>query len=499
MNDRKPGLFRNRLSMAGAGLAILGAINLAFILVADLTAERPRPYMGIFYLILPVVIVLGLLLIPIGMLLERRRRRKAASAEIPPYPRIDFNNPQHRKLAALTVVATVVILFCSGIGTYKAYELTDSVTFCGQTCHTPMHPEFTAYQVSPHARVKCTECHVGSGAASYAKSKFSGVHRAYATFLNNFPRPILAPVQSLRPATETCEQCHWPEKYHGDQLKEFNHFSYDEQNTARQTRMLIHTGGGAPDSGVNSGIHWHMNIANDISYIATDERRQSIAWVRLKDASGNVTEYKAQDSDFKPEDIARATVRKMDCMDCHNRSAHSFLPPDRAVDEALAAGRLDASLPYIKQQAVEAVAKSYSSVDEARSSIAKTVDDYYKSNYADRYAAKQDSIKSAISEIQNIYEKNFFPLMKVDWQTYSDNIGHYYTQGCFRCHDGQHISSDGKVIRKDCTICHSVLDQKEGSAPIMARNGTAFQHPIDLGDLTAVNCTDCHTGRGVGQ
>jgi nitrate/TMAO reductase-like tetraheme cytochrome c subunit len=499
MDDRKPGLFRNRLSMAGAALAIIGTLNLAFVILADLTAERPRPYMGIFYLILPVLIVLGLLLVPIGMLLERRRRHKAASAEIPPYPRIDFNNPHHRKLAALAVVGAVIILFSSGIGTYKAYELTDSVSFCGQSCHTPMHPEFTAYQVSPHARVKCTDCHVGSGAASYAKSKFSGIHRAYATILNNFPRPILAPVQSLRPATETCEQCHWPQKYHGDQLKEFNHFGYDEQNTARQTRMLIHTGGGAPESGVNSGIHWHMNIANDISYIASDERRQSIPWVRLKDPSGNVTEYKAQDSDLKQEDIDKAAIRRMDCMDCHNRSAHNFLPPDRAIDEAMAAGKLDPSLPFVKQQAVEAVAKSYASLDEARSQIAATIDNYYRSNYGDVYNTRHDSIKSAIGELQSIYENNFFPTMKVDWQTYSNNIGHYYTSGCFRCHDGQHVSADGKVIRKDCNICHTLLDQKEGSAPIMALNGAAFQHPIDIGDLTAVNCTDCHTGRGVGQ
>jgi nitrate/TMAO reductase-like tetraheme cytochrome c subunit len=485
--------------MVGAALAILALLNLAFVLVADLTAERPRPYMGVFYLILPVLIVLGLLLVPIGMLLERRRRRKSTSAEIPPYPRIDFNDPHHRKIAAIAVIGGIVLLFSSGIGTYKAYELTDSVTFCGQTCHTPMHPEFTAYQASPHARVKCSECHVGSGAASYAKSKFQGVHRAYATIFGNFSRPILAPVQSLRPATETCEQCHWPEKYHGDQLKEFNHFSYDEQNTPRQIRMLIHTGGGAPDSGVNSGIHWHMNIANDISYVASDERRQVIPWVRLKDANGDVTEYVAQDAQLKAEDIDEASKHKMDCMDCHNRSAHAFMAPDRAVDEAFAAGKLDPSLPYLKQQAVEAVANSYKSLDEARTSISAKMDQYYSSNYPDVYSTRRDSVRSAINEVVGIYEKNFFPTMKVDWRTYSDNIGHYYSSGCFRCHDGQHVSADGKVIRKDCKICHTILDQKEGSAPILASDGTTFQHPIDLGDMTAVTCTDCHTGRGVGQ
>jgi len=499
MSDRKPGLFRNRLSLVGAALAILAMLNLAFVLVTDLTAERPRPYLGMFYLILPVLIVVGLLLVPIGMLLERRRRRKHADAEIPPYPRIDFNNQQHRRLAALGVVAAIVLLFASGVGTYKAYELTDSVTFCGQTCHTPMHPEFTAYQVSPHARVKCSECHVGAGATSYAKAKFSGVHRAYATIVGNFPRPILAPVQSLQPARQTCEQCHWPEKYHGDQLKEFNHFSYDEQNTARQIRLLIHTGGGAPESGVNSGIHWHMNIANDISYIAADERRQSIPWVRLKDANGNVTEYVAQDSQLKAEEIQKAARRRMDCMDCHNRSAHAFVAPDRAVDEAFAAGKLDTSLPYLKQQAVEAVATPYTTPDEARSAIAASLDNYYKSNYPAVYSSKQDALKSAITAVQSIYENNFFPAMKVDWRTYSDNIGHYYSAGCFRCHDGQHISADGKVIRKDCTICHTILDQEEGSAPILSTNGKTFQHPIDLGDMTAVTCTDCHTGRGIGQ
>ncbi|HKV41075.1 MAG TPA: cytochrome c3 family protein, partial [Blastocatellia bacterium] len=319
-----------------------------------------------------------------------------------------------------------------------------------------------------------------------------------AAVFNKFPRPIPTPVHNLRPARETCEQCHWPEKFFGAQLKVFNHYGYDEANTRKEVRMLINTGGGSPTTGLVKGIHWHMSIANKITYISTDEQRQVIPWVQIKDRQGNVTEYSTKGQEMTPEAIAKAPKRVIDCVDCHNRPTHVYVPPDRAVDEAFVAGKLDQSLPYLKQQAVAVLTKPYTTSQEGLNGIASGLDDYYRTQYAAIYSAKGDSIKAAIGEVQRIFSTYFFPEMKVDWRTHPDNVGHYYSLGCFRCHDGQHVSQTGKVIRADCNICHTVLDQSDAGQPVPVKDGV-FQHPIDLGDMTGMKCTDCHTGKGIAQ
>ncbi|MBI3989721.1 MAG: NapC/NirT family cytochrome c [candidate division NC10 bacterium] len=498
MNQRTPGLVRNAISLIGAALVLVSLVNIVFLFLADIFGVRAKPYLGIFaYMVFPAILIVGLLVIPVGMLLERRRRRKMAPSEVSPYPKIDLNDPRHRGAFAFFMGFTLLFLLLSTVGSYRAYEFTDSITFCGELCHTVMKPEFTAYQASPHARVACVDCHVGPGATWYVRSKLSGVYQVYAVLFDKYPRPIPTPIESLRPAQETCEQCHWPEKFFGAQLKVITHYAPDEKNTPRQIRMLIKTGGGSPTTGLTTGIHWHMNIANEVWYIATDEKRQTIPWVRMKDKQGRVTEYLAKDATVKPEEIEKAPKRRMDCVDCHNRPTHIYVPPDRAVDEAFLAGRLDRSLPLLKQQAIEVLTKSYPSTDAAMEGIATALDAFYLTKDPDLYAKKQEAIKEAIAEIQRIFKTNMFPEMQVDWRTHPDNIGHFYFPGCFRCHDGQHVSREGKVIRKDCEICHTILGQEEGGAPMVAVKGGAFRHPIELGDLAEVTCSDCHTG-GVG-
>lgn len=495
MSDRLPGLYRNYVSLTGAALAVASLGSIVFLFLADVLGGREKPYLGILaYMILPGVLCAGLVVFFAGMLVERRRRRKLALAGLPAYPRIDLNDPRSRRGFSIFVALSFVFLFFTAVGSYRAYETTDSVAFCGQLCHSVMKPEFVAYTASPHARVRCVDCHVGPGATWYVRSKLSGLYQVYAVAFNKYPRPIPTPVANLRPAQETCEQCHWPEKFFGAQLKVFNHYGSDEHNTPRQIQMLIKTGGGSPTTGITAGIHWHMNIANQVTYIASDEQRQSIPWVRIKDMYGNVTEYTAQDSKMTAQEIASAPQRRMDCVDCHNRPSHIFVPPDRAVDSALVAGRIDVSLPYIKQQAVEALTQEFASTPQAVSEIAKYLDNYYKTTYPDIYSSKQKSIQAAISEVQQIFQTTMFPEMKVDWRTHKENIGHFYSSGCFRCHDGQHVSPDGKVIRKDCDICHTVLGQQEGGKAMAEMKDAAFLHPVDLGDMTLVNCMDCHTG-----
>ena len=497
-SKKSPSLYRNLISLIGTAIVIGALVSIIFLFLTELSATHKNPYVGIFtYIVFPGILIFGLAVKLLGAIIERRKRRRLAPEAIGAYPLIDLNDPRRRRRLLIFAGGTFVFLMVSAFGSYRAYEYTDSVEFCGQLCHSVMSPEFTAYQASPHARVRCVDCHVGPGAGWYVRSKLSGAYQLYSVTFNKFPRPVPTPVHNLRPAQDTCEQCHWPQKFFGAQLKIFNRFGYDEHNTPKQIRMLINTGGGSPESGQVSGIHWHMNIANEITYVATDEHRQVIPWVRMKDRQGNVTEFTARNNKLTPEQLAQEQQRRMDCVDCHNRPSHQYVPPDRAINEGFVTGRLDVNMPFLKQQAVEAMTKTYATTDEAMREIDASLDGYYRKNYPDLYNSKPQAIRSAITEVQRIFKTYIFPEMKVDWQTHPDNIGHMYFQGCFRCHDGQHVSKEGKVIRNDCNVCHTVLDQSEGSKSVAVKDG-AFSHPLDI-DVSGGSCADCHTGKGIKQ
>jgi len=491
-------ILSNRLSLAGVALALVSLGNIILFTLIDFISQTSNPYVGILaYMVAPGFLILALLLIVIGLWRERQRKAHQLPSEVSPFPHIDLNNPEQRSAAVAFLAFLVVFVVVSMAGSYRAYEYTDSVQFCGLTCHTVMHPEYTAYQQSSHARVGCVECHVGAGATWYVKSKLSGTRQVFAAAFHTYPRPIPTPVHDLRPAPETCEQCHWPKKFYGAQLKIFRHYGSDEKNTPRQVEMLIRTGGGDPATGAPEGIHWHMNIANQIEYVAADEQRQVIPYIHVRDMQGRVTEYYAKDSKLTREQIARAPHRRMDCIDCHNRPTHVYVPPDQAVDQSLLTRRLDASLPYMKQQAVAALTGDYATTGAALEGIAKSLNNFYETKYPDVAKTKQLEIRNAVDEVQKIYQRTTFPEMKVNWQTHPNNIGHLYFPGCFRCHDGQHVSADGKVVPKACDTCHTVLSQQEGVTRVVSENEQHFQHPVDIGDLTQVSCSDCHTG-GVG-
>ncbi len=490
-------LMRNPVSLAGVALAIVSLANVFVFFLIDQIASKSLPYIGILaYMVAPGFLIFGFVLMLVGVLLERRK--KVTSGDF--YPRIDLNDRAQRGAVISFMTFLLVFVVVSAAGSYKAYEFTESTAFCGQLCHTVMSPEYTAYQLSPHARVACAECHVGPGASWFVKSKLSGTRQVFAAAFNTFPRPIPTPVQNLRPAQETCEQCHWPKKFYGGQLKVFSHYANDETNTLHQVRMLIKTGGGDPATGAPEGIHWHMNIANKIEFVAADEKRQIIPYVHVEDMQGRVTEYYATDSKLTKDQIkdriAKGEKHHMDCVDCHNRPTHIYVPPDLSVDQSLLGHRIDSSLPYIKQQAVTVLTAEYKTTDAAIQGIAGGLKDFYEKKYPDVAKSKQLEINNAVTEVQQIFKRTTFPEMKLNWQTHPNNLGHFYFSGCFRCHDGQHVSADGKVISKDCTQCHTLLAESEG-APASAPAGPTFQHPVDIGDLTQVNCADCHTG-GVG-
>ena len=485
-------LIRNYVSFVGLVIAFTSLACIILLLLIDFTQDTENPYFGIVtYILLPSVLIFGLLIVIVGMIRERRRRRLSPSSDLSAYPTIDFNEPRQRRIAAFLLIFTFLFVSMSAFGSYKAYKYTESVAFCGRTCHSVMNPEYVTFQVAPHAHIECVDCHVGSGAQAYARSKMAGTRQLISLIRGTYSRPIPTPVHNLRPADQTCGHCHWSEKFHGSKLKTYSHYSYDEQNSLRQTRMLINVGGGSPKTGVVAGIHWHMNLDNEVTFISSDERRQVIPWIRVKDRQGNVTEYYDRNRPLPPEQIANAEKRKMDCVDCHNRPAHRYLSPDQAVDQSFASGRLDPSLPYLKRQSVEILSKPYNTTGEAVSAIASQLDQFYRTNYADTYANKNAAVQSAIGEVQRIFQTYTFPEMKTDWQAHPDNLGHFYFTGCFRCHDGEHVSNTGKVIRNDCNICHTVLADSANASFVKAQS---FQHPVDLGALADRKCETCHKG-----
>ncbi len=454
-------LIRNPLSWLGGVIAAVATVVLVILLFLQFTAPRHSPYLGVVtFLILPMMLVTGLLLVPIGMFWNRRRLRAAQALQpgvvLRPFPSLDLNIPEQRHRVILFLMATAGIVMLLGLVTYKGYQFTESVSFCGQVCHQVMAPEFVTYQNSPHARVKCVECHIGPGATWLVRSKITGISQVIAVLTNSYPRPIPLPIKNLRPARDTCEQCHWPQKFYGDRMKTSPHFNSDEQNTGERIFMIIRVGGRGVEMSASRGVHWHVDPRIRVEYIATDPARQDIPWVRVTRANGEVVEYLRAGSDLTPEDIARLPKRVMDCVDCHNQPSHTFKSPSQAVDQALAAGKIDRSLPYIRRRLVELLSRSYPSVEVATMTLDKELTNYYRTSYPALYTARADAVRQAIRVAQNIYRTNIFPEMKVDWRTYPNNIGHKDSPGCFRCHDLHHLSADGSNIPMDCDLCHTI-------------------------------------------
>jgi nitrate/TMAO reductase-like tetraheme cytochrome c subunit len=449
-------LIRTPISVVGMVLTTISAVLFLIVFLADLFGWHTNPYLGIvFFLILPAVFLLGLALIPIGAWIERRRRARGRAPSEVHWPRLDLNDPAQRTTAVIVFAVTMANIVIVSLAAYRGVEYMDSPQFCGQVCHRVMKPEFTAYQDGPHSRVTCVQCHIGSGASSFAKSKISGARQVLAVTFHTYARPIPSPVQNLRPARDTCEQCHWPEKYHGDKARRIYEFAPDEKNTESVTVMQVHVGGGSERLGIAQGIHWHMNVANEIEYIASDDKRQVIPWVRLKDRFGNVREFTAEG--VTAEQLAKGERRRMDCMDCHNRPSHTMAAtPERAVDELIARGAIPRTLPFVRREAVKALKVTYPTQEAAGEGISRTLRDFYRSQYPQVYMSQRPDVEKAVQATETIYRRNVFPEMNVQFGTYPNNIGHMDFPGCFRCHDDNHKSKEGKAIGQDCESCHTI-------------------------------------------
>ena len=490
-------IWQNRVTETGAAIAALAALFFISFLVIETLSPAANPYTGLWtFLVLPALLIIGLILIPVGYIRERRRRRRIYPEikDWPKLPHFDPNNPAHRKAFATVALITLLLIPLIAVSSYQGYHYTESTGFCGQVCHTVMEPEHMSYLGSPHARVSCASCHIGPGASWYVKSKISGLRQVVAVTFNTFSRPIPTPIRDLRPARETCEQCHWPAKFFGAQLRSRVHFASDEKSTRRELHVVVKTGGADSSMGPASGIHWHMALSQKIEYIATDYRRQNIPWVRAAGPDGQVRIYRS-DGKTSQDAPPPGEVRRVDCMDCHNRPTHIYQPPDKAVSISLETGRIDRQLPYAKKVAVEALIMPYTSREEAGAKIESHIRDFYQKFDPKLAAEKKAAIDQAIEEVRSIYRRNFFPDMKVDWRAYPDDIGHMIFDGCFRCHDNKHVRDDKVAIRRDCTVCHEFLQSSPVETGGNAFHQAAPEHPYKLEGIHAeLNCSKCHTG-----
>ncbi len=462
-------LSSNAVSLIGVLLTTTGAVAWLFLLPSLVQGQKDNPYFGILGLALLGIFIAGLMLIPAGWYF-RRKKLRAKGEDVKSKPPLTLRSPELRKLATFVAVATFANVVIAGQLTYSAVDYMDTDRFCGEVCHTVMQPEFTAYQQSPHARVACVDCHIGPGASWFVRSKLSGMGQVIAVATDSYPRPIPSPVENLRPARETCETCHWPERYTGDKVVVHTAYAEDEQNSATSTVLLMKVGGRAWNGTV--GIHGaHLADNTTIEYIATDRERQTIPRVIFTGPDGKQTVFNAAGSDVTPEQLAAGERRVMDCVDCHNRPTHIYQLPGRALDDAMASGHISPSLPFVKKQALAALQVDYPSREAAQLQIAMTLDGYYKQSYPDVYAQKQQRVREAITAVQGIYARNIFPEMKVTWGTYVNNLGHMDFPGCMRCHDGSHTSEDGNYIPVDCDTCHQLAAMDEKNPAILSDLG----------------------------
>jgi hypothetical protein len=496
---RLPDVFYNPVSIAGGAVALACFATIVFLTIVGLFQSKPPAYIGIIsYVALPVPLLLSLATVFLGVWRERRLRRKGKSASRMVFT-IDLNIPQQRSTVAYFSMSAILFFLFTAYGSYRAFEWTESVQFCGQTCHTVMEPEYTSYQYSPHARVRCVDCHVGGGAGWYVRSKLSGAYQVYAVLANNFPRPIPVPITNLRPAQETCEQCHWPAFFAGEKEELKTYFKSEEGNGRWTVDLMMKTGGGAPGGhGPARGIHWHMNIADQITYVTTDSLDQTIPWLQARNrTTGAVTEYISSDADRPVEELKKLPVHTLDCIGCHNQPSHRYRPPVRIVDESMALGRISTDLPDVRSAAIQALVAPYSSTRAAMDSIPVLMESYYRQAYPAVAHEKGYLITAASAELREQYRRNFFPEMRVSWQAYPDNVGHLTSPGCFRCHDGKHRSADGRVISRKCNTCHTIMYQGPAIEPAtLNAEGIPFRHPVDIGDTwKETDCSECHTGQ----
>lgn len=494
---KKRTLFRHPLAALGGALFLAGGFLFLILILIDLSSDVENPYRSLVtFVAAPAVILLGFALFLIAIWLQVRAARRRGE-KVRFNLSIDPTDPSYMRNLWLFLGFSAVLIFVVTYSGTRAYDATDSVGFCGETCHVIMEPQNVTYHNSPHARVPCVECHIGPGASFWVKAKFDGIRQVFATIFNTFSRPIETPVENLRPAQETCEECHWPRQFYGEKLVTHTYYRTDEENSPWTINLLVKIGGGNPRTGKLEGIHWHMLGANTVEYLALDRKRQEIPWVRFVNSDGDTIVYVDPDADIPDLNDPATEIRRFDCMDCHNRPSHSFLPPAKALNLALSTRNISPELPYVRKVGLSLLNDEYDSKQEALAAISQGLFEYYQENYPELLEAKKDEIDQATRSLLTIYNQNFFPEMKTDYRARENNLSHFVNDGCFRCHDGVKENEEGETLSSKCTSCHLIVAQgpSEKLSEIASDiSGLEFQHPEDIDEAwKEMKCTECHT------
>jgi hypothetical protein len=452
------GIMTNWTGTVGVALATSSFLLFVFFELLQIAGILTNSYVGLIsYMALPALFLFGLVLVPLGWWQFRRATGRSTSELLTQRFPDDMTKAKRLGSSLMGTIAllTVVNILFLGIGGARMLHFMDSPKFCGTACHSVMEPEWVAYQNSPHAHVRCVDCHVGEGSHALLDAKLNGLWQVVSATFDLYERPIPTPVHQLRPARETCEKCHWPDKFFGDRIKSFQTFRFDQESTPRFTTLALKVGSGADDS--HGTIHWHIAEANEVRYQAVDEKRLAMEWVEIKrgDEFHRYTNQKA--GKHSVDEMEVPEPRSMDCVDCHNRATHIYKDPEVALDNSLAAGRISRDLPFAKKVGLGALLGRYGTTkDDAVRGIENEVRGHYMRQEHDAPVNLQD-VDLMVAELQLIYSNNNFPGMNVGWNTYPSHLGHKNDVGCFRCHIPDMVDETGQTIPYDCTLCHSIL------------------------------------------
>jgi len=496
MTQRQPRITSNMLSLIGLFIAVFNIVIIVVLAIADGLSAGSHPYADlVIWIALPGMVFCGVALIFAGIWRQRYRERTCKPGG-PRFPVLDFNDPRLRTRGLVLLSVLILMSLLYAFSGYKAYEFSESNTFCG-TCHAVMGPETRSNYYSAHAKLLCTNCHVGPGAKYYFTSHLKGSRQGINYLLDRYSRPIHTPVADLRPSEEICQNCHGPKYQISERLESRAYFLSDKENSRKKITLLFKPGTAQTTLEQPPHMHWHSSTTEEILYSDADPKRVDIPWIRVKRRDGSVRVYRSDQSKLSAEKVAQAGTRRMDCMDCHNRIGHPFNPPARIVNAMLSAGLIDSELPEIKHVGVQALETPYASQDEARMGIDTALRDFYRATYPAVAKDKDVAIAKAVEALQGAYARNYDPHMDLSWRSYGSNQGHVYAPGCFRCHDGKHRSEDGTVLSRDCSLCHLLIERSPGQEATEAAQVNLrvmeYPHPVDIGERwKTMPCTACH-------
>jgi len=458
------------LAKLGGYMVTFGTISALSYTAVTVFGHAESAYGGILFLILvPLAFFGGLTLFPIGVYLAYKKHcledpnlSKKSLGEI--LHRLSGEQDVRGRIIAFILFSIANVVFTLVI-VMAGFEYMDSASFCGLLCHKVMEPEYVLYRRSPHARVACVDCHIGPGASWFVRSKLSGLRQVYAVTAGTYSRPIPTPVEHLRPSRETCEQCHWPEKFHGDKLKIIAHYDNDRNNTKRYTALLLKIGGPDAVGARAGGIHWHVSQGNRVIFMSEKGERRDIPWVRLERVSEPPVEYRFTGRRISNAEIAAAPKRIMECVDCHNRPTHIYRTPDEELDEMFSLWPELQKVPYLKKASGEVLARRFDEAAIQGKAVRGALLDWYRGHPEEN--PDPALLQQAAEQVQEIYGRSIWPRMNIGWETYPNHIGHATgIPGCLRCHGNNHINAAGKAVRADCRLCHTILALKEEKPPL---------------------------------